>query len=91
MEPADDPVWADLTATAARLSALSTDTVEVWAYRRGVLRVTEGLEAGDRWVSGLRYPVRRRWRFGTRWSDAGSIDAAAGEIAELLRRRPDLA
>ncbi len=48
-----DLTWDALVTVAERLSRLSEDTVKMWAYRRGLFRVTEGLDAGDKWVYGL--------------------------------------
>lgn len=86
-----DEVWERLTTEAERLTALSTDTVSVWAYRRRrPLRVIEGLDAGDNWVYGLTEPVRRRRPFSSNWHEIQSIEAAASTLETFLRERPDL-
>ena len=86
----DDPTWEALTAEAERLTALSTDTVQVWAMRRGVVHVREGLDAGDNWVHGLEEPVRWRWRWSRRWHDLQPVGSAASTIETFMRERPDL-
>ncbi len=85
-----DDVWARLHLEAERLTALSNDTVTVWAYRRRrPSRVTEGLDAGDNWVYGLAEPVRWRRPFASRWHDIQSIDAAVSKLERFLMERPD--
>jgi hypothetical protein len=76
--------------TAERLSRLSTDTVDVSAYRRGLVRVTEGLNAGDLWTYVTPEPVRWRWRFSRRWHAVQPIQDAASKIGSFMRSRPDL-
>ena len=75
---------------AERLSRLSDDTVEVWAYRRGLFRVTEGLDFGDKWVEGRPEPVRWRWRTSNRWHEVQPIQEAASKVGAFMRSRPDL-
>ena len=85
-----DDTWNALVETAARLSQLSDDTVQVWASRRRrPLRVTEGLDAGDKWVYGLEQPVRWRRPFSTSWHAIQTVEAAAEPIEVFLRERPD--
>lgn len=90
--PDTDQQWEELNATAERLTALSTDTVSVWAFRRRrPLRVTEGLDAGDNWVYGLAEPVRWRRPFASEWHQIQSIEEAATKLETFLRERPDQA
>lgn len=85
-----DETWDELVSIAARLSQLSDDTVQVWAYRRRrLLRVTEGLDAGDKWVYGLEQPVRWRRPLSTSWHATQTVEAAAEAIESFLRERPD--
>jgi hypothetical protein len=85
-----DRVWERLNTEAERLTALSTDTVSVWAFRRRRwLRVTEGLDAGDNWVYGLAEPVRWRRPFSSTWQHLQSVEEAASELEAFLRERPD--
>ena len=86
-----DETWTELVAVASRLTKLSTDTVSVWPFRkRRLLRVTEGLDAGDHWVYGLAEPVRWRRPFSARWHEIQSVEAAAAKLEAFLRQRPDL-
>jgi len=85
-----DLTWDALVAVAERLSERSEDTVQVWAYRRGFLRVTEGLDAGNKWVYGLAQPVRWRWRFSSHWHEVQPVQGAASKVGAFMRSRPDL-
>lgn len=90
MSDGSDETWNALVAVAARLSQLSDFTVEVWAFqRRRPLRVTEGLDAGDKWVYGFEQPVRWRRPFSTSWHAIRTVEAAAEPIETFLRERPD--
>lgn len=85
-----DETWRRLVAVASALTELSNDTVSVWAFRkRRLLRVTEGLDAGDRWVYGLAEPVRWRRTFSSRWHGIQSVQEAASKLEDFLRERPD--
>ena len=87
-----DEAWERLGAEAERLTAMSTDTVRVWPYRRRrPLRITEGLDAGDSWVYGLAEPVRWRRPLSSKWHEAQSIEEAASKLEVFLRERPDQA
>lgn len=86
----DDETWRRLTAEAERLTAMSSDTVSVWAFRRRRLRVFEGLEAGDDWVHGLEEPVRWRWFLSSTWQEVQSVEAATLNLESFMRERPDL-
>lgn len=86
----DDDVWERLQTEAERLTAMSTDTVSVWAFRRGCMRVVEGPDAGDRWVYGLAEAVRWRWRWSSTWNDVQPAEAASSKLESFLRERPDL-
>jgi hypothetical protein len=90
MEPAEDSIWHELESAAARLNALSDDTVEVWAFRRrSRKKVTEGLDAGDKWVYGLAQTVRWRPPSSALWHEVQSVAQAAAPIEKFLRERPD--
>ena len=86
----EDDVWEMLQAEAERLTALSTDTVTVWAFRKGRLRVVEGLDAGDNWVYGLEEAVRWRSRRSSTWNYFQSVESASRKLESFLRERPDL-
>ncbi len=76
---------------AEGLSQLSLDSVEVTAYRRGLLRVAEGLVAGDKWVYVEPECVRWRWRGSDEWHEVQPVQVAAEKIGAFMRNRPDLA
>ncbi len=59
-------------------------------YRLGLFRVTEGLDAGDKWVYGLAEPVRWRWRFSNNWHEVQGVQDAASKVGAFMRNRPDL-
>lgn len=80
-----------MVTTAERLSRLSEDTVKVSAVRRGLVRITEGLQAGDNWTYVPMEPVRWRWRFTQRWHEVQPIQAAASKVGAFMRARPDQA
>jgi hypothetical protein len=85
-----DTTWQTLVARAASLSTLSTDTVDVAAVRRGLVRVREGLEVGDKWTYVPAEWVRQRWRVLGSWREIQSIENAASRIEAFLQERPDL-
>lgn len=85
-----DDVWAQLQAAADALTQLSTDTVRVWPYRRRrLLCITEGLDAGDKWVYGLTQPVRWRRPLSDRWHELQPVEAAVSRLQDFLLERPD--
>jgi hypothetical protein len=90
MERGRDLVWDALVTTAERLNRSAIDTVEVSAFRRGLFRVTEGLNVGDLWVYVPPEPVRWRWRFSRHWHEAQPIQDAASKMGAFMRERPDL-
>lgn len=86
----DDETWRALQDAAARLNALTTDTLQVRAARRSFLGVTtEGLEVTDLWTD-VWEPVRRIDRFGGSWDQFNSVDQAEEHIRHFLSERPDL-
>lgn len=81
--------WQGLEAEAERLTALATDELVVSAYRRrGVVRITEGLSVGDRWVD-VEEPVRWRRPCSATWHETQSVESAARRLQDFLRDRPD--
>jgi hypothetical protein len=85
-----DLTWDGMVTVAERLTRRSTDTMKVWAFRRrGLLRVTEGLDAGDNWVHGLSQSVGvgRGRLAGARCNPSRN---AASKIGAFLQERPDL-
>lgn len=88
-----DQTWAAMVNLAEHMSTryCEGDTVKVYAIRRrGLLTVTEGLQAADNWTDVFEI-VRRRRVFSSAWTELRPVKEAAANIRAFLRERPDQA